>query len=218
VVDAAGRLLGTLTRGDLQGNPDGERLADIAAPVDAVACPDETLRLVVNRMAETAPRAGVGNSPAGAGELTTEVRQGRPAQENRRPTDCSFSVEQLIDRSLPILIVDDSSFLRKRVRSILDAAGYALVEADNGVSALAALDRQPVACVLTDLVMPEMDGFGLLEEIQKRGLRRPVVVLTADIQKTTHARCEELGATAFLQKPVNAAELLSLLPRVLGEQ
>jgi two-component system, chemotaxis family, chemotaxis protein CheY len=115
-----------------------------------------------------------------------------------------------------ILIVDDSTFLRKRVRQALQDEGYTLVEADSGLSALKEMDSQQFSCILTDLVMPGLDGFGLLAEIQKRKLAAPVVVLTADVQKSTHDRCAELGASAFIQKPVNPAELRSVVSGIMG--
>ena len=114
-----------------------------------------------------------------------------------------------------ILIVDDSTFLRKRVRQALQDQGYTLVEADSGLSALKELDKQGFSCIVTDLVMPGLDGFGLLAEIQKRRLTSPVVVLTADVQKSTHDRCDELGASAFLQKPVNPAALRSVVSGIV---
>lgn len=115
-----------------------------------------------------------------------------------------------------ILVVDDSSFLRKRIRQALQN-DYALVEAISGTTALAEIDKREFRCILTDLVMPDMDGFGLLTEIQRRGLRTPVIVLTADIQKTTRERCESLGAAAFIQKPINAEVLRTTLSGVLSE-
>jgi two-component system chemotaxis response regulator CheY len=117
-----------------------------------------------------------------------------------------------------ILIVDDSSFLRKRVRQALQDQGYTLVEADCGVSALKEIENHQFSCILTDLVMPVMDGFGLLEEIQKRHLTAPVVVLSADVQKSTHERCAELGAAAFVQKPVNPEQLRLVVSGILGDK
>lgn len=114
-----------------------------------------------------------------------------------------------------ILLVDDSMFLRKRLRQALQDEGYRLVEADNGQAALSAIEQQNFDCVLTDLVMPRMDGFGLLAEIRKRGLPVPVVVITADIQKTTRDRCVELGASAFLQKPVDPGSLRSTISAMM---
>lgn len=90
------------------------------------------------------------------------------------------------------------------------------MEADSGLSALKAIENQQFSCILTDLVMPGLDGFGLLAEIQKRHLAAPVVVLTADVQKSTHDRCADLGAAAFLQKPVNPEKLRSLVSEMVG--
>ena len=98
----------------------------------------------------------------------------------------------------------------------LRSEGYALQEAGNGASALAALSEREFACVVTDLVMPGMDGFGLLAEMRQRGILTPVLVLTADIQKTTRNRCEELGARQILNKPVNAVELRSAVAQSLA--
>lgn len=106
-----------------------------------------------------------------------------------------------------VLIVDDSSFLRKRVRQMLEGEGYTIVEAGNGEDALAELARRPVDCILSDLVMPVMDGFQLLAEIEKRSVPAPVIVVTADIQRSTKLQCKQLGAVAFIQKPVDAEVL-----------
>jgi twitching motility two-component system response regulator PilH len=128
----------------------------------------------------------------------------------------AFDVNERNEIPRSILIVDDSTFLRKRVRQALQDQGYTLVEADSASSALKEIENQEFSCIVTDLVMPGMDGFGLLAEIQKRHVAAPVVVLTADVQKSTHDRCAELGAAAFLQKPVNAVLLRSVLTGIMG--
>jgi len=106
--------------------------------------------------------------------------------------------------------------MRKRIRKVLEADNYTLVEANSGSSALAEIDKREFACILTDLVMPELDGFGLLAEIQRRHLQTPVIVLTADIQRTTQERCALLGVSAFIQKPLEPGTLRSALSRLLN--
>ncbi len=113
-----------------------------------------------------------------------------------------------------ILVVDDSTFLRRRVREALETE-HSVQEAANGKQALSALAQGGFECVVTDLVMPELDGIGLLSALRDLGNKVPVVVMTADVQKTTRARCEELGAIAFLNKPVNAMELRSVVAHAL---
>jgi twitching motility two-component system response regulator PilH len=125
-------------------------------------------------------------------------------------------VKETNDEQYSILVVDDSAFMRKRVHQALDREGYNLVEADSGVAALNQIEKRQFDCILMDLVMPEMDGFGLLAEIQRRQLPTPVVVLTADIQKSTRERCEGLGARTFVQKPVPAEQLRSVVAGIIG--
>lgn len=115
-----------------------------------------------------------------------------------------------------ILIVDDSAFQRKRVLEALRPEGYTLQEAINGALALSALNERTFECVVTDLVMPEMDGFGLLAAMRERGIKTPVLVVTADIQKTTQNRCEELGARHIIKKPFAAADLRSAVAESLA--
>jgi CheY-like chemotaxis protein len=128
----------------------------------------------------------------------------------------AFAVTEKNGKTPHILVVDDSIFLRRRVGQVLLEDGYTLVEANSGLTALEAIENQDFSCILTDLVMPGLDGFGLLAEIQKRRLGVPVVVLSADVQRSTHARCAELGAVAFIQKPIRPDVLRSVLSGILG--
>ena len=115
-----------------------------------------------------------------------------------------------------ILVVDDSSFTRNRLRETLTAGGYRVVEAKNGLEALAKLEQGVYACVLTDLLMPEMDGFGLLEKMSGMPAAPPAIVLSSDIQKTSRDKCQQLGAKAFLNKPPKGEELLNVIESVLN--
>ena len=114
-----------------------------------------------------------------------------------------------------ILIVDDSVFLRKRVRQALQD-DYNLLEANSGRVALDQLSSETVDCIVTDLLMPELSGFEFLEELRRRHISAPVVVLTADVQRTTREKCNELGASALIQKPLNPQALRSVLSSILG--
>ncbi|MEZ5400098.1 MAG: response regulator [Bryobacteraceae bacterium] len=121
----------------------------------------------------------------------------------------------------PVLIVDDSMFIRNRMRQVLAGAGYLVEEASNGRAALDKIAGRERGCgfdgIVTDLVMPEMDGFSLLAALRDGGSRIPVLVMTADIQNTTRSRCEELGARYVLNKPVNADQLLETLGRMIAQ-
>lgn len=153
------------------------------------------------------------NKKSGPGRTLLHARedQGRVLRRRRK----GLVVNEKNETSPFILVVDDSIFLRKRIRQVLQPEGYTLVEANNGLSALAEIEKREFACILTDLVMPDLDGFGLLAELQKRRLRTPVVVLTADVQNATREKCQLLGAAAFVTKPVNPDALRSALSGIL---
>lgn len=106
-----------------------------------------------------------------------------------------------------ILVVDDARLARAVIRGTLQSAGHEVVEAPNGVAGLrAAVETRP-DCITTDLLMPEMDGLMLVDALRARGVAAPVVVVTADIQKTTREECVRRGVAAVLAKPVNAHDL-----------
>lgn len=114
-----------------------------------------------------------------------------------------------------ILVVDDSWLTRRTLAKILASHGHEFFEASNGVEGLAKIPECNPDVILLDLVMPEMDGFEFLNSYQALENRAPVIVLTADIQDTTHARCAELGAAGMLHKPPREQEITDLLSRVL---
>ena len=62
-----------------------------------------------------------------------------------------------------------------------------------------------------DLTMPELDGYGVLEQLQKEGLNTFVIVVSADIQPIAQERVRKLGAVAFCKKPVNPQEIQAIL-------
>lgn len=115
-----------------------------------------------------------------------------------------------------ILIVEDSKIQRTKIRSVLTGAAYEVTEAMNGTEALKVLEDSAPDLIMTDLLMPEMDGIQFLEELKKREIGIPVVVLSADIQDSTKERCYELGARAFVNKPIVQTEILPIIQELLG--
>lgn len=115
-----------------------------------------------------------------------------------------------------LLLVDDSRFNRNRVKAALSDGGYDIAEAENGTEALTYLETHPVDVVITDLLMPEVDGFGVLQGLHERGQKVPVIVLSADIQSTSQQLCLELGAAAFLNKPFKPEELRAAVCQALS--
>ena len=114
-----------------------------------------------------------------------------------------------------ILVVDDVDYERRRIREVLEPAGYDIVEAENGLEALEQFEKFKPDCILSDLVMPQMDGFEFLDRLGKRGNRNPVLVLTSNCMQETAEHCFRLGAVAVLHKPWEADKLLEEVRKVL---
>ena len=114
-----------------------------------------------------------------------------------------------------VLIVDDSWLTRRFVSAALESDGHTLLEAESGGDALAVVKKEKVDCLILDLLMPGMDGFDVMQALQKQESTMPIVVLTADIQKTTHTRCMELGASKILVKPSEQEDIKLAVREVL---
>lgn len=114
-----------------------------------------------------------------------------------------------------ILIVDDSLFQRKTISQMLIEAGYEVVEAKDGLDGLdKALSLNP-DCILTDLLMPNMDGIEFISALKSKGSITPLFVLSADIQESKKRICLEMGVNGFLSKPPKKYELIDAIARHL---
>jgi class 3 adenylate cyclase len=105
-----------------------------------------------------------------------------------------------------VLIVDDNEDNRLTLSMRLEACGYGnIVTAENGREALERMRRGPVDLVLLDIMMPELDGYGVLEELRTDTALReiPVVMISALEDTNSVVRCIELGAIDYLTKPFN---------------
>ncbi|MBI4500224.1 MAG: response regulator [Gemmatimonadetes bacterium] len=112
-----------------------------------------------------------------------------------------------------VLVVDDDPDFCLAMRYMLEAHGYDVAVASNGMEALSFLAKQKVSVVMTDLYMPRMDGLEFIRRLRKDH-EQPIVVVTGDTHlavETTTAAAAALGADAVLIKPFNRAELLSAL-------
>ncbi|MBV2129981.1 response regulator [Arsukibacterium indicum] len=114
--------------------------------------------------------------------------------------------------ALTALICDDSLLARNQMKKSLPAEfDAAIVTATNGLEALTVLRSQEVGVVFLDLTMPELDGVGVLEAIKAEKMDVFVIVVSADIQPEMQKRVMDLGALAFIQKPVNTDKLSAVM-------
>jgi len=107
-----------------------------------------------------------------------------------------------------ILIADDSAVVRTIVRRTLEEGGYCVDEAEDGSAALARLEKAAYDVVITDLKMPEVDGFGVLSGVKERSLNTEVIILTGTLANDTRSavRALRLGAHDYLTKPPSSSE------------
>lgn len=116
-----------------------------------------------------------------------------------------------------ILIVDDDEAVRLALQRSLGRAGFDVESADNAFNALDQIENKDPDAILLDIKMPGMDGLGLLENLRKREIEIPVVILTGHGDSFTAKDCLECGATAFLTKPPDRSELLLAMKAAVAQ-
>jgi CheY-like chemotaxis protein len=128
-----------------------------------------------------------------------------------------------------ILIVDDERDVRDSVKCVLDDAGYVVLTADNAADALDQLGRTPMDLVITDIIMPKMNGVQAIQSIRRAFPLVRIVAISgggnfglAGYQPTAIATnaylrsAEEAGAHLVLTKPFEAEDLLEAIEKLLG--
>ena len=126
-------------------------------------------------------------------------------------------------RGARVLIVDDNRTNRRILEGMLSRWEMISVSVEEGQEALDSLSGaraagKPFSLILTDMHMPKMDGFTLVEQIRKRPelATATIMMLTSAGHRGDAARCQELGVAAYLLKPIRQSELREAIARVLG--
>jgi PAS domain S-box-containing protein len=128
-----------------------------------------------------------------------------------------LSVRPVTMTSARILLADDNTDMRDYVRRLLVHQGYQVETARDGMAALAAVRQQVPDLVLTDVMMPQLDGFGLLRELRSDAMTQEVPIILLSARAGEEARIEGLaaGADDYLIKPFSARELLARVEAAL---
>ena len=128
----------------------------------------------------------------------------------------AFPVASSLEGKRPVvLVVEDDRDMLSYIHSCLKQ-NYQLLLAGNGREALQLLEKQPVDLVLSDLMMPEMDGWQLLKTAKERFPDLPFVLLTARVEAQDRLSALQLGVDDYLTKPFLEAELLARLQNLIG--
>jgi two-component system, chemotaxis family, chemotaxis protein CheY len=117
-----------------------------------------------------------------------------------------------------IMIVDDSNYTRRTHRRIVESEGHVVHEASTGMAAIEGYFVHRPDLVLLDLTMEDMGGLEVLEKLRELDAGARVIVVSADIQRTTASLVAASGAIRFLGKPVTADGLLDAVRDALAER
>ncbi len=100
-----------------------------------------------------------------------------------------------------ILIAEDNAAIRRALTRFFQEKGYAVEAAEDGLAALKAIERERPDVMLLDMLMPRLDGLGVIREVRARGWDLPIVLLTGSADAELAKRSLSLGARDFLVKP-----------------
>ena len=107
-----------------------------------------------------------------------------------------------------VLIVEDDVHIRRVLRTLLEGEGHAVSEAQDGLQGLAAALEGSPRCIISDTMMPQMDGLTMLEHLREQGREIPVILISAAHDLPDAARRESLGIVALFPKPFDFDALL----------
>lgn len=123
-----------------------------------------------------------------------------------------------MNATVKVLIVDDSGMARRGLRAMLEPDGFEVVEAQDGMTALERYFLDKPDLVILDLVMKGMYGLDVLSKLRELDPAARVIVVSADVQSSSHQLVEAAGGAAFLNKPVERDQLLAAVRCALADR
>ena len=124
-----------------------------------------------------------------------------------------------MDTSIKILVVDDFATMRRIMKNILKQLGFTnIIEADDGTTALEALEGTSFDLIISDWNMPKMTGLDLLKSIRATGAHKnvPFLMVTAEAQKQNVIEAVQAGVSNYVVKPFTAEAISDKLEKILG--
>jgi CheY-like chemotaxis protein len=116
-----------------------------------------------------------------------------------------------------VLLADDDANIQVFLRDYLEAFGFEVLAAENGVIALERVERDAPDLLILDMAMPLLDGWGVAARVRHapKTAGLPIIALTAHIHPESRFRAYDAGCDAFLAKPFDPADVLSAVQRLL---
>jgi len=124
-------------------------------------------------------------------------------------------LDQEAETMATVMVVDDSEFMRRVLRNILEGGGHRVVEARNADEALRMFQNESVDIVTMDIVMPETDGIEAVKRLKEADEDIKIIMISALGHQRTVMRALEAGAMDFIMKPFTADDVLESVNAVL---
>jgi FixJ family two-component response regulator len=115
-----------------------------------------------------------------------------------------------------VYVIDDDESVRRALQRLLRSAGFEVKAFSSGEEFLQSGDLNVGACVVLDIRMPGLTGFDLQEKLASKGVRIPVITVSAFDDAETRERARRLGAVAFFRKPVDGQALIDAIHWATG--
>jgi len=111
-----------------------------------------------------------------------------------------------------ILLVDDEERYREHIARVLTKAGYEVLEAGDGIEALSLLEKSQIDLVISDILMPRLNGYALVARLRAKWPTMPVILTTGFLSQDA-AKNMMSGSVDFIPKPINVERLLDMIHR-----
>lgn len=178
--------------------------------LDSLALQVKKIQDITGRMSQMVDEGEYGTKEYLHGKMMTDLHVDQAANPCPRPTpDARFPLS-----GLRVLIVDDDAGVCQSLKDLLEAEHCCIETASSGVVAMECLEREHFELVLSDVVMPDMDGYELYQTVKKRSPKLPVVLMTAfnyDKDHIIKRSCLEGLQGVIFKKPVNPTMLKKIL-------
>ena len=115
-------------------------------------------------------------------------------------------------------MVDDNHVNLLLIKKVLTTVGADVISAIHGKDALEKAIENDFDLIFMDIQMPIMDGFKATKELRKAGYKKPILALSANVDKDNIERCKEVGMNDYLQKPFHKKQLIALLEKWVASE